>query len=290
METTEPALRLHQNLARSGAASRLRDLAIRGSMGGMGVNFADGTPMWVDLGTSDVAGAAVFYADLFGWAFEDLGPEAGGYGTFQKDGMQVAGVGPAPDPTRGTSWATYFRGDPDAVARRVAAAGGQVIVAPMDVLDQGRMALFTDPGGAFFSVWQPDRDTAAEVVNQHGSLTWNELLTPDAAAARAFYPPVLGVSERTVSMGAGPEYTLLEAGGRAVAGMMQIDPSWGPLPTGWDVYFAVDDCDLSHARALELGGTSVAEPRDTPAGRFAALDDPQGGRFSIISNNPDFAV
>src|SRR5262249_30637780 len=150
---------------------------------GMGVNFADGTPMWVDLGTSDVAGAAAFYTGLFGWTFEDLGPSSGGYGIFPEGGKQVPGLGPATDPLAGTSWATYFRGDPDAVARRVAAAGGQVIMAPMDVLDQGRMAVFTDPGGAFFSVWQPDRHTGAEVVNQHGSLTWNELLTPDAAAA-----------------------------------------------------------------------------------------------------------
>jgi len=251
-----------------------------------------GTPTWIDLGIPDLDRAMTFYGALFGWEF-DVGPaEFGHYTQCLLRGRPVAAIRPNPDPDATDFWwNVYFATDDcDAAAARARDAGGSIITGPMDVLDQGRMAVFTDPGGAFFSVWQPDRDTAAEVVNQHGSLTWNELLTSDAAAARAFYPPVLGVSERTVSMGEGTEYTVLEAGGRAVAGMMQIDTSWGPLPTGWDVYFAVDDCDLSHARALELGGVSVAEPRDTPAGRFAALDDPQGGRFSIISNNPDFMM
>jgi predicted enzyme related to lactoylglutathione lyase len=259
-------------------------------MAGMTQKYEDGAPIWVDLGTTDVAGAARYYGDLFGWTFEDLGPEAGGYGFFRRDGKMVAGVGPATDAGRGTTWATYFQGDADEVASRVAANGGQVIMAPMDVMDQGRTAVFTDPAGAFFSVWQPGRHTGAEVVNEHGTLTWNELLTPDARVARAFYPQVLGTGERTVSAGEGMEYTLLEAGGRAVAGMMQMDPSWGSMPSAWTVYFAVDDCDATYARALELGGGTGSEPRDSPAGRFAAIVDPQGGNFSIIKNDPNFSI
>jgi uncharacterized protein len=29
--------------------------------------YAPGTPNWVDLGTSDKAGAKKFYGDLYGW-------------------------------------------------------------------------------------------------------------------------------------------------------------------------------------------------------------------------------
>ncbi len=253
-------------------------------------NFQDGTPIWVDLGTTDVAAAAAFYGELFGWTFQDMGPESGGYGMFRKDGQLVAGIGPATDPSRGTSWATYFQGDADEVTSRTAAGGGTVIAPPMDVMDQGRMAVCTDPGGAFFPVWQPGKHTGAELVNQPGSLTWTELLPGDADAARLFYPQVLGVGERTVSMGEGMAYTLLEAGGRSVAGMMAADPSWGPTPARWEVYFAVDDCDAVHARALELGGTSASAPQDSPAGRFAGIVDPQGGRFAILKNDPNFTV
>ncbi len=197
-------------------------------MAGMTPNYEDGTPIWVDLGTTDVSG--------------------------------------------------------------VAANGGVVIAPPMDVMDQGRMAVFTDPSGAFFSVWQPGKHTGAELTNKPGSLNWNELMTPDAGAARSFYAEVLGVGVRVVPMGEGMEYNLLEAGTRPVAGMMQIDPAWGPMPARWEVYFTVEDCDASYAKALSLGGVSATEPSDSPAGRYAAINDPQGGRFAIIKNDPNFSM
>ena len=251
--------------------------------------YAPGTPNWVDLGSTDVPGATGFYGSLFGWTVDDLGPEAGGYGIFRKNGRQVAGVGPATDPSRGTSWATYFAtDDADDVASKVQANGGQVVMAPMDDMDQGRMAVCTDPTGVFFAVWQAGKHLGAELVNEPGSLTWNELTTTDMAAAKAFYPAVLGVTIRDVSMGEGMTYTLFEVDDRAVAGGMQVDPAG--MPTQWSVYFAVDDCDAVHAKAVELGATPVMGPEDAPPGRFAILTDPQGGIFSIIRNNPDFSI
>ena len=251
--------------------------------------YAPGTPNWVDLGSTDVPGATGFYGSLFGWTVDDLGPEAGGYGIFRKNGRQVAGVGPATDPSRGTSWATYFAtDDADDVASKVQANGGQVVMAPMDVMDQGRMAVCTDPTGVFFAVWQAGKHLGAELVNEPGSLTWNELTTTDMAAAKAFYPAVLGVTIRDVSMGEGMTYTLFEVDDRAVAGGMQVDPAG--MPTQWSVYLAVDDCDAVHAKAVELGATPVMGPEDAPPGRFAILTDPQGGIFSIIRNNPDFSI
>jgi predicted enzyme related to lactoylglutathione lyase len=91
-------------------------------------------------------------------------------------------------------------------------------------------------------------------------------------------------------MGDGVDYTVLTTAGRAVAGAMQIDPSWGPTPTRWEVYFAVEDCDATFDRALSLGGTAGSAPADSPAGRFAGINDPQGGRFSIIKNDPSFSM
>jgi uncharacterized protein len=266
--------------------------------------FAPGTPNWVDLGTTDVAVSAEFYGALFGWSLEDLGPDAGGYGMFRKDGRLVAGVGPATDPDRGTSWTIYFAtDDANEAASKVQTQGGQVIVAPMDVMDQGRMAVFSDPSRALFSVWQPGKHRGAELTNQPGSFTWTELSTSDINACKTFYPAVLGVTTRDVSMGQGmTTYTVMEAGGRPVAGAMALDPAAftlspaeraqlkGPAVSSWSVYFAVDDCDRAHAKALELGATSVMPPQDSPAGRFAIITDPQGGTFAIINNNPDFSM
>lgn len=256
----------------------------------MTTNFSPGTPSWVDLGTTDVAGATAFYGSLFGWTVEDLGPDSGGYGLIRKDGKQVAGIGPATDPARGTSWSVYLATDDvDGTTARVEANGGKVIVPPMDVMDQGRMAVFTDPTGAFISVWQAGRHTGAELVNEPGSLTWAELMTSDIAATKSFYPAVFPITTRDVEVGDGMTYTLLEAGGRGVAGAMQIGPDMPGMPPHWSLYFAVDDCDAVADKAVELGATELLR-NDSPAGRFAILTDPQGGGFSIIKNNPDFSM
>jgi predicted enzyme related to lactoylglutathione lyase len=236
-------------------------------------------------------GAAKFYGGLFGWQLEQLGSEAGNYGLFRKDGKQVGGLAQATDAARGTSWSTYFgTSDVAATADKVAQHGGKVVLAPMQIMDLGTMAVFNDPSGAFFSVWQPASFNGAELVNKPGSLTWNELVSSDIAACKPFYSEVLGVTTRDVPMDAGKNYTLLQVDGRPVAGAMALDPAWGPMPSHWSVYFAVDDCDATFAKALQLGASEVTAPQDSPAGRFAIITDPQGGMFSIVKNNPDFTM
>lgn len=252
--------------------------------------FPNGAPNWVDIGTIDVPGAVAFYTRLFGWTHVDFGPDAGGYGAFLQNGRQAAGIGPATDPGRGTSWTTYLATDDvTATAGKAEASGGKVVMAPMQVMDQGSMAIFQDPTDAFIAVWQPGRHRGAEVTNEHGSLTWAELMTGDIAAAKAFYESVFGVTTRDVALGGDEFYTLVEAGGQPVAGAMQIRPEWGPMPSTWSVYFAVDDCDTTADLAISLGATEMLR-QDSPAGRFATLTDPQGGRFSIIKNNPNFSM
>jgi uncharacterized protein len=255
----------------------------------MTTQFAPGTPNWIELGSTDVSAAREFYGTLFGWTFEDLGSDAGGYGFIRKDGKQVAGIGPASDSDRRTSWAVYFAtDDADSVAKLVGEHGGTVVVSPMDVMGQGRMAVFQDPTGAFFSVWQPGEHRGVEVVDAPGALGWVELMTPDIEAAKEFYAAVLPVTTRDAEMPGG-SYTLLRVGGKDVAGAMEIGPEHGPMPSAWSVYFDLEDCDATADKAVELGGTEMMRD-DMPPGKLAFLTDPQGGKFCIIQPNPDFSM
>ena len=72
------------------------------------------------------------------------------------------------------------------------AAGGGVLAPPMDVMDLGKMAIFTDTTGAAFGVWQPGTFIGAARVNGAGALCWNELGTRDVEGAKAFYGEVFG--------------------------------------------------------------------------------------------------
>jgi uncharacterized protein len=48
----------------------------------------------------------------------------------------------------------------------VKAAGGATLTEPFDVMDAGRMAVFTDPEGAVFCVWEPNQHKGARVIKR----------------------------------------------------------------------------------------------------------------------------
>lgn len=245
-------------------------------------SYASGTPSWIDLGTTDIPGAAAFYSSLFGWEVVDQGPEAGGYCMLEIDGKPVAGLGPAQQPGRPT-WTTYFTVDnADDTAQRTTEAGGTVVAPPFDVFDSGRMAVCLDPTGAPFAVWQPMKHIGAHLINEPGTLTWSQLDTRDEASAAAFYQAVLGLQARPIE-GSEPAYSEWFLGDEAVAGMMPIDDSWpADTPSQWMTYFNVESADATVARVLELGGLVFAGPFPAGPGIIAVVQDPQGGVFAII--------
>jgi predicted enzyme related to lactoylglutathione lyase len=244
-----------------------------------------GAPNWVDLGTADLEDAKRFYTRLFGWTADVSGDEYGGYTTFLLNGLPVAGAGPLYGEGQPTAWSTYLAtDDADAVAARVEAAGGKVLVAPFDVMDQGRMAAFLDQAGAPFSVWQPGAMPGAELFDVPGSLTWNELNTRDVEGSKAFYGSVFGWLFRDSSM-AGLPYVVGELNGAAICGMQpMIGESWpDDMSPHWMVYFSVHDCDRSAEYVLALGGRVLQPPTTLPIGRYAVLEDPEGGIFSVLA-------
>ncbi|MEV4637954.1 VOC family protein [Actinoplanes sp. NPDC049548] len=244
-----------------------------------------GVPNWVDLGTADLEDATRFYTELFGWEADVSGEEYGGYTTFRLDGRAAAGAGPLYGEGQPTAWSTYVAtDDADAVAARVEAAGGKVLVAPFDVMYQGRMAAFLDQAGAPFSVWQPGSMKGADVFDVPGALAWNELATRDVEGSAAFYGAVFGWVAREISV-QGLPYLVWELAGKTVAGMRMMDATWPQdLPPHWMVYFATADCDESAAYAQSLGAQVARPPSDVPIGRYAVLEDPQGGLFALLQS------
>ncbi|MBW8804149.1 MAG: VOC family protein [Catenulisporales bacterium] len=248
--------------------------------------YTPGTPCWVDLATSDMEGAKEFYGGLFDWTAETSDvPEAGGYTQFLLDGTPAAGLMALMSPEQPVAWSSYVSvTDADATAAKVNAAGGKVIMPPMDVTDVGRMAYFFDPTGAALGVWQPRAFAGAGVVNEPGALCWTELATRDAAAAKKFYTSVFGWGVKTNPMGEGQEYTEWLVGDQTVGGMIEMDDEHfgADMPPHWGVYFAVADCAASVAKVGVLGGSVTVPPTEIPVGTFAVCRDPQGGFFSLI--------
>jgi uncharacterized protein len=105
-----------------------------------------------------------------------------------------------------------------------------------------------------------------------GTLSWTDLATSDAGAAKRFYGELLGWEFDDLPAGDGQVYSMAKLGGLEVAALSQSDQ-----PPHWNVYVTVEAADAAAARAAELGATILAEPFDVmQAGRMAVVQDPTG--------------
>ncbi|WP_329426327.1 VOC family protein [Streptosporangium sp. NBC_01495] len=258
------------------------------------ISYELGTFCWADLNAPDPDAATAFYTGLFGWhAHVDPDPLVAGHITLTLDGdlsRPVAALMPmtaeAP-PGTPAFWTTYVSvADVDATAELVRGAGGQVFMGPTDAGELGRFALLFDPQGALVGLWQARDFHGAGVIGEPGAYCWSELAVRDVEGARAFYGTVLGWEGDTHASGPAAYTEWRTPGGTPAGWMTQMDERWpAEIPPRWTVTFTVSDCDATAARAAELGGTVAVAPHDIPAGRVALLNDPQGGRFSVIHPN-----
>lgn len=244
-----------------------------------------GTPCWFDHASPDVKAAAAFYGRLFGWTFDVSGPEFGHYHMARIDGRAVAGLGQAPDGSpMPAAWTVYLAADDaQGMADQAAGLGGSVMMGPMEVPGQGRLAVLQDPGGAAFGLWEPLGHQGFGLIRRHGAMGWCEVNVPDAGVARDFYTKLMGAEARLLDdEGMPTTYYVLSKGGEDVGGILKMNEAWAGVPPHWMPYFQVDDCDGAAAAAGEAGGAVAVPPFDAAYGRIAVLNDPVGAVFSVV--------
>jgi len=297
--------------------------------------YADGTPCWAAVATSNVEASRAFYSALFGWEFTD--------GRFALEGRAVAGVrdrgqGPAawlmsvstddanqvtqvverarglvraaPQPagsglpvspfgagstTSGGLSGFGAGGSPGSAGGDLsgsslsgsslsAAGGGLGDSGPGPSPAEGTAAIFSDPAGAIFSVWQRGTFGGAQVAMEPGAICWYELATPDLAGADDFYSTVFGWRVHEAESAPGDPYFEFRHNDDAVAGLLPIDHRFPSrdMRAHWTVCFMVDDCAQSCDRAADLGGLVARKPMTVATGWYARLADPEGAHFAII--------
>ena len=243
-------------------------------------------PAWVDLATKDSKGSHDFYGNLFGWKVDvNPDPQYGGYGLAKQNGKDVAGISPTQSPDQPTAWSLYVGTDDITdLSRRVEAAGGKVITPAFDVGDQGRMAVFQDPAGAYISGWQATRmgGFQSQGANAFG---WAELNARGLENDLPFYEQAFGWTTRRSPMPNGPDYAEFQVDGESVAGGTELNPQVpAGTPSHWLVYFAVDNVKTAFDKAMQLGAREIMPPQDYPGGTFAIVTDPQGATFGLFKS------
>ena len=255
-------------------------------------SHTQGAPCWVELATTDQAAAKAFYADLFGWDYQDNPMDESGevvYSMAMVDGAFVGGMYEQPEGQRQAGipphWMIHLAvDDVDAIAARVPELGGAVGAPPFDVFDAGRMSIISDPAGAHVAFWQAKAHIGAGVKSEPNTIHWCELLANDPDAATTFYTELLGVESETMTMAQGGDYTIFLSDGVGVAGTMAMPEHLRErgVPAHWSVYFQIEDLDAAVAQVTAAGGRVGLPPKDIAmVGRIAYLLDPQGAGFGL---------
>ena len=281
--------------------------------------YIPGVPCWVDTNQPDPSAAVDFYGGLFGWELEDVMPPGspGPYFIARIRGGDTAAISTQEQGASAPAvWNTYIWVDSaDETSARARDAGGTVVMEPFDVGDSGRMAVLADLEGAEFRIWQPKQHKGARIVNEHGSVNFNNLHTRDLEKAKAFYGAVFGWD--TLSPGGemvmwslpgygdhleqsapGLRAQMAEMGAPSgfadvVAGIIPIVDQEGEQAPHWSVTFAVDDADAIARKAASLGGEVSVPPFDAPWVRTTVITDPQGATFiasKFVPENRDLVA
>lgn len=241
---------------------------------------------WINMLTPDPAAAKEFFSAVLGWSYREM-PGMGW--VIQAGGDDMGGLfdlnGPnTPPGARAVIGVMVKTDNADASADRVRALGGKA-QPPMDIGPNGRMVVVHDPSGANIDLWQAKMERPSVDPHAHGSMSWFENSTLDAAQGREFYTKLFGWTSETMPM---PEfeYTVFSYNGVPIAGMHPMTPEMksGGMKPQWATYFTVNDVDAAFATGMERGAREMIAPMDIPnIGRMAAMTSPQGVNFYVIT-------
>jgi hypothetical protein len=253
-----------------------------------------GSFCWIELATSDQKAAKDFYGTLFGWNANDSAMGPGDFYTiFQLEDRAAAAAYTLRKDQRSqgvpSHWMLYVAVDnADSTARKAEEAGGKVLCPPFDVASFGRMAVIQDPTGPIFSIWEPKENNGTGITGVGGTLCWADLNTPDPVRAAKFYGDLFGwqmTSDNDDNPLSG--YQHIKNGEEFIGGVLPSTDGDAKVPPHWLAYFLVTNCDMSAAKAKELGAGFLLPPMTMEGvGRMAVVADPQQAVFALFQPLP----
>jgi predicted enzyme related to lactoylglutathione lyase len=242
--------------------------------------------VWADLVTGDVAKAAGFYAQLFGWTFETYGGEddRDTYTLVLADGLPIGGMvfdpRAAKDDKPAARWVMLLSvPDVTEAAKAVQRQGGEVVLKPAMLGERGETAVFRDPDGVLFGAVRSRNGDPGDYLGDLHEWVWLDLWTSDVERAAAFYRTLAGYEVRPTAADGLRKGVHLVAGGFVRAGIMEKrNKSDTPV---WLPYVRVADAQATAAAAPAAGGKVLVAPVDVGRAVVAVIADPTGAPVGI---------
>jgi hypothetical protein len=248
--------------------------------------YTPGRWVWADLITADVAAAADFYGQVFGWTFETYGGEddRDTYTLALADGLPIGGLvfdqRAMKDKTPSARWIGLISvADVRAAADAVTRSGGTVVVAPTMLGERGETAVFKDPEGTLFGAVRSKNGDPADYVGDLNEWVWLDLWTADVEQATKFYSAVAGYQVLPLEQEGLRSGAHLVSGGYVRAGVMQKhDPRVSAV---WLPYLRVADAKATADKARAAGGKVLREPVSMGRLIVAIVADPTGAPVGV---------
>ena len=242
--------------------------------------------VWGDLVTSDVAVAADFYGQVFGWTFETYGGENDleTYTLALADGLPIGGLvfdqRALKDKVPSARWIGLISvPDVRAAADAVTQAGGKLMVAPVMLGERGETAVFQDPEGTPFGVVRSRNGDPADYAGDVNEWVWLDLWTGDVGRAADFYRTVVGYEVLPLQQEGLRKGMHLVSGGFVRAGIMQKKDARDS--SVWLPYLRVADAAATVSKARAAGGKVIREPVSLGRAIVAIVADPTGAPVGI---------
>lgn len=106
---------------------------------------------YIEIPASDMAGTKAFFSDLFGWEFQDYGPDYCSFNDGRLDGGFFKSE-KVVSTDSGSVLIVFYRDDLEKAVSEVETAGGQIVKSIFS-FPGGRRFHFADPSGNEFAIW-----------------------------------------------------------------------------------------------------------------------------------------
>jgi predicted enzyme related to lactoylglutathione lyase len=247
-----------------------------------------GRPVWYELLTTDMAAAEKFYSAVVGWTTVSFEGSPQPYKMWMRGkDAPVGGLMSIPPGMQfPPHWEMYVGVTKleDAVSQ-IERAGGKALSDVIEVPNIGRMRTMTDPQGAVFALHEPAApdQMPPEAKPEVGDVSWIELMTTDAAAAKSFYRDQFAWRD-TESFDMGPmgTYHMFGRDLGSLGGMFNRPNEMAQVPPNWLLYFRVPEINAGAERIKTNGGQILNGPMEVPGGDWIVqATDPQGAAFAL---------
>lgn len=249
--------------------------------------YTPGRWVWADLVTADVAAAADFYGQVFGWTFETYGGEDDRetYTLALADGLPIGGLVFDQRAMQGKTPSARWIGlisvaDVRAAADAVTKGGGTLVVAPTMLGERGETAVFKDTEGTLFGVVRSKSGDPADYVGDLNEWVWLDLWTADVEQATKFYSAVAGYQALPLEQEGPRRGAHLISGGYVRAGVMQKHDA--RTSAVWLPYLRVADARATADKVRAAGGKLLREPVSLGRSIVAIVADPTGAPLGIV--------